>query len=67
MAQSNIFDVPVGANKRFLVTCNGGPFAGFDTHNQASLYVTMQKNKTKKGGAPAEAAGKDWNIKDTQG
>ena len=68
MTQPKFMDVPVGANKRYLVTCSGEPFAGFDKLNQAKMYVAMQKAKKKGGGAaPAAAAEKSWDIRDKRG
>jgi hypothetical protein len=64
MTKQTIWNIPVGGDRRYLVTCDGKPFAGFDTRAQASMYVTMQKNKTKSGGQPAAAADKNWEIKD---
>ena len=63
--KESIMNIPVGANKRYIVTCGGEPCAGFDKLNQAKMYVTMQKDK-KKGGtaAPAAAADKSWDIQD---
>lgn len=60
-----IWDVPVGADKRYLVTCDGKPFAGFDSHSAAAAYVAAQKEKrnhNKRG--PAVAAKATWGIKD---
>lgn len=54
---------PIGANKKFLVHCNGNPFAGFDTAKQAEQYVEMQKTKLKPGKKdPAYAATCTWTI-----
>lgn len=63
----SFMNVPVGANKRYIVMGSGEPFAGFDKLSQANAYVTMQKNK-KKGGtaAPANSANKTWEVKDTK-
>lgn len=38
---------PIGANKKFLVTCNGKPFAGFDSHSGAKVAVEMYKQPVK--------------------
>jgi hypothetical protein len=60
-----ILDTPIGANKRFLVTMDGNPFAGFDTLDQAQGYIAMQKTKTKAGGREkAFAAERNWAVKD---
>jgi hypothetical protein len=66
--KESIMNVPVGANKRYIVTCGGENFAGFDRLGQANQYIAMQKMK-KKGGtaAPAAAAEKTWDVKDTRG
>lgn len=68
--KESIMNVPVGANKRYIVTCGNDNFAGFDTLGKARAYVAMQKAKKKGGGgggAPAAASGYSWNIKDTKG
>ena len=69
MAKYSFLDTPIGNNKRFLVTCDGKDFAGFDSMDQAKGYVAMHKSKTKgakgKGkGDPAYAANREWNIVD---
>lgn len=60
----SFMDVPVGANKRYLVICGGEPFAGFDTLTQANLYISIQKSKIRPDGKPTVASQKTWNIKD---
>lgn len=66
---TKIKNIPVGANKRYIVTCGGDNFAGFDTLSKANTYIAMQKMKKKGGntGAPAAAAGLTWDVKDTKG
>jgi len=68
MKKYSFMDVPIGANKRFLVKCGGKPFAGFDKLSQAKMYVAVQLAKTKGnlGKEPAFAAKEIWNIEDTQ-
>ncbi len=55
---------PTGRNARFVVTCEGKDFAGFDTEAEANAYVYMQKDKKAGGGSmPAAAAKMNWGIR----
>ena len=63
MAKYNFMNVPIGANKRFLVQCDGKDFAGFDSKGQAAGYIAMQKGK-KKVREPAYAANREWSVID---
>lgn len=57
-------EVPVGANKKFLVLMDGNPFAGFDERRDAEGYVGMMKGCIKggKGNVPAACATKNWSV-----
>jgi hypothetical protein len=62
---TKLFSTPVGAGKRFLVLCDGKPFAGFDGRPAAAAYVAQQKEKLNHNkGGPAMAAKCAWLIKD---
>jgi hypothetical protein len=64
----SINNVPIGGGRRFLVTMDAKPFAGFDTMVEASRYVSMQKSKVKGNSRDkAYAAEREWLIKDTGG
>jgi len=54
---------PVGAKKKFLVTCNGKPFAGFDKQSEAKAAKDMYSAqlKLKKGGM-AHCSTQEWAI-----
>jgi len=57
-------NTPTGADKQFLVLCDGKPFAGFDTRSAATVYVASQKDKKNHNkGGPAQAAKCAWTIK----
>lgn len=62
----NFMSTPIGAGKRYIVTMDGSPFAGFDKKSQAKIYIAMQKAKVTGSRAPAFAAGKNWDIQDTR-
>lgn len=54
---------PVGANKRFLVTCNGKPFAGFDTQEEAKSVKNMYGAEIKlKKGNFAYCSLQEWAV-----
>jgi hypothetical protein len=56
---------PIGADKKFLVRCNGNPFAGFDTAKDAEQYIEMHKTKLKPGKKePAYAATCNWSVEE---
>ena len=59
----NFMNVPVGANKKYVVYMDNKPFAGFDSLKQAKIYVAAQKSKVKSRGVQAYAATRDWVIK----
>jgi hypothetical protein len=50
--------VPIGGNRRYLITCDGHPFAGFDDLGQAQAALGMysQVKKVVKGAAVTTAA-----------
>ena len=62
MAKSSILDTPIGNNKPYLVKCDGNPFIGFDTREQAESYVKMQKDSVKGGKQPTYASLRNWTI-----
>ena len=62
----NLNNTPIGANKKFLVTMDGSPFAGFDERKDAEGYINMMKT-CKKGGSGqvlAACANHNWEIKE---
>ena len=65
MTKRSIDAVPIGADKRFLVLCDGRPFAGFNSRSAAQAYIGSQKEKRNHNkGGPAMAAKADWRIQE---
>jgi hypothetical protein len=58
------FERPVGANRRFLVTMNNEPFAGFDTYEEAMTAKKMYSKNVGSANAPSKNAGLKWDIQD---
>ena len=56
-------DTPVGANKKYLVTCSGEVWAGFNSMAQARGYITMQMSKKNGKGGPAHSTEKTWDVR----
>ena len=60
---AHVLDGTPGHGKKFVVTMDGSPFAGFDTHEDATRYIAMQMSKVKGGTKlPAAAATRKWTI-----
>ena len=55
---------PVGGIRQFLVTCDGHPFASFDTQAEAQAAKEMYATPVKlaKGTALSSNATKDWKV-----
>lgn len=54
---------PVGANKKYLITCNHKPFAGFDAHSEAKSAKEMYSAEIKlKKGDLAFCSKQEWDI-----
>ena len=62
-------DVPIGCGRRYLVLCDGKPVAGYDTQQEASLYIARQKEKAEcmPKGPETYACKREWTVRDTGG
>lgn len=58
----SFWNLPVGHNRPYLVTCNGAPCAGYDNRQDAEVYIDMQRRSRSKGKKSA-AAEMTWDIK----
>lgn len=55
---------PIGKGKRFLVCCNGNPFAGFDVLVDAEAARAMYQKEMKAGKGFSHCCQQKWTIRE---
>lgn len=64
MKMNEIQFPPVGGGRRYVIMCNGAPFAGYDKLDDAKKCLDMYKSPTGGKGSDTFASKASWSIED---
>lgn len=53
---------PTGANKKFLLQCEGKPFAGYNTRKEAESALSSYSQNVRGAQNPSSNSKMSWNI-----